>query len=117
VSRVNKAMRETVDVDGLADKIFGKYLKFIDTKARSPGPHINIPPPNPLKPTLQGSGAGKPVVVSGASATTPGPAAIDERHAMRNDLGSMIGSDDYAPVMQGPSDQGQDPAASVNASR
>lgn len=52
VSRVNKAMRETVDVDGLADKIFGKYLKFIDTKARSPGPHINIPPPNPLKPTL-----------------------------------------------------------------
>lgn len=43
VSRVNKAMRETVDVEGLADKIFGKYLKFVETKARSPGPHINIP--------------------------------------------------------------------------
>ena len=28
-SRVNKAMRETVDIDGLADKIFGKYLKFV----------------------------------------------------------------------------------------
>ena len=42
-SRVNKAMRETVDVDGLADKIFTKYLKFIETKARSPGPHINLP--------------------------------------------------------------------------
>ena len=43
-SRVNKAMRETVDVNGLADKIFSKYLKFIETKARSPGPHINLPP-------------------------------------------------------------------------
>ena len=42
-SRVHKAMRETVDVDGLADKIFGKYLKFIQTKAQSPGPHINVP--------------------------------------------------------------------------
>ena len=42
-SRVHKAMRETVDVDGLADKIFGKYLKFIQTKATSPGPHINVP--------------------------------------------------------------------------
>ncbi len=41
--RVHKAMRETVDVDGLADKIFGKYLKFIQTKAQSPGPHINLP--------------------------------------------------------------------------
>ena len=28
-ARVNKAMRETVDLDGLADKIFGKYFKFI----------------------------------------------------------------------------------------
>ena len=36
-------MRETVDVEGLADKIFGKYLKFVETKARSPGPHINLP--------------------------------------------------------------------------
>ena len=44
VSRVNKAMRETVDVNGLADKIFSKYLKFIETKARSPGPLINLPP-------------------------------------------------------------------------
>ena len=50
-SRVNKAMRETVDVDGLADKIFTKYLKFIETKARSPGPHINIPT-HQLKPGM-----------------------------------------------------------------
>lgn len=28
-NRVHKAMRETVDVEGLADKILGKYLKFI----------------------------------------------------------------------------------------
>ena len=28
-NRVNKAMRETVDVEGLAEKILGKYLKFI----------------------------------------------------------------------------------------
>ena len=42
ISRVSKAMRETVDVDGLADKIFSKYLKFVETKARSPGPHINL---------------------------------------------------------------------------
>ena len=35
-------MRETVDVEGLADKILGKYLKFIQTKVASPGPHINI---------------------------------------------------------------------------
>lgn len=40
-NRVNKAMRETVDVEGLADKILGKYLKFIQTKVASPGPHIN----------------------------------------------------------------------------
>ena len=39
-SRVNKAMRETVDIDGLADKIFGKYLKFVQTKVAQPGPHI-----------------------------------------------------------------------------
>ena len=44
VVRVNKAMRETVDIQGLAEKIFGKYLKFLTTKAQSPGPHINIPP-------------------------------------------------------------------------
>ena len=42
-NRVNKAMRETVDVEGLADKILGKYLKFIQTKVASPGPHINVP--------------------------------------------------------------------------
>ena len=28
-SRVTKAMRETVDVDGLAEKVFNKYIKFI----------------------------------------------------------------------------------------
>lgn len=39
--RLNKATRETVDVDGLADKIFSKYMKFVDTKVRSPGPHIS----------------------------------------------------------------------------
>ena len=39
--RLNKAMRETVDVDGLADKIITKYMKFIDTKVRLPGPHIS----------------------------------------------------------------------------
>ena len=44
-ARVNKAMRETVDVDGLPEKIFGKYLKFIQTKAASPGPHIEISVP------------------------------------------------------------------------
>ena len=47
VARVNKAMRETVDIQGLADKIFGKYLKFLTTKAQSPGPHINIPTAQP----------------------------------------------------------------------
>ena len=39
--RLNKAMRETVDVDGLSDKIFSKYMKFVDTKVRMPGPHIS----------------------------------------------------------------------------
>jgi ABC-type transporter MlaC component len=38
--RVSKAMRETVDVEGLADKIFGKYYKFVQGKATSPGPHL-----------------------------------------------------------------------------
>ena len=28
-TRVQKAMRETVDLDGLGVKIFGKYLKFL----------------------------------------------------------------------------------------
>lgn len=32
-NRVYKAMRETVDVDGLGDKVFGKYLKFFQQKA------------------------------------------------------------------------------------
>jgi len=40
-SKVNKAMRETVDIDGLSDKIFGKYLKFIQQRVSSPGPHIS----------------------------------------------------------------------------
>ena len=30
--RVDKASRETVDLDGLAQKIFGKYLKFLQGK-------------------------------------------------------------------------------------
>ena len=30
--RVDKASRETVDLDGLAIKIFGKYLKFLQQK-------------------------------------------------------------------------------------
>ena len=40
-ARLSKAMRETVDVDGLSEKIFGKYMKFIDTKVRAPGLHIS----------------------------------------------------------------------------
>ena len=40
-TRVNKAMRETVDIEGLADKIFTKYFKFLQTKVSSPGPHIS----------------------------------------------------------------------------
>ena len=48
-SRVNKAMRETVDIDGLADKIFAKYLKYVQTKAQSPAASI-IPAPNPVQP-------------------------------------------------------------------
>lgn len=32
-SRVNKAMRETVDLSDLDTKIFGKYFKFIEQKA------------------------------------------------------------------------------------
>lgn len=35
-------MRETVDIDGLADKVFGKYLKFIQSKATTQGPHLDI---------------------------------------------------------------------------
>ena len=31
-TRVQKAMRETVDLDGLGVKIFGKYLKFLQQK-------------------------------------------------------------------------------------
>ena len=30
--RVDKASRETVDLDGLSIKIFGKYLKFLQGK-------------------------------------------------------------------------------------
>ena len=30
--RVDKASRETVDLDGLAIKIFSKYLKFLQNK-------------------------------------------------------------------------------------
>lgn len=40
-SKVNKAMRETVDIEGLSEKIFGKYLKFIQQKVSAPGPHIS----------------------------------------------------------------------------
>jgi len=32
-NRVNKAMRETVDLSDLDTKIFGKYFKFIEQKA------------------------------------------------------------------------------------
>lgn len=39
--KLSKAMRETVDIDGLSEKIFGKYMKFVETKVRSPGPHIS----------------------------------------------------------------------------
>jgi len=34
-ARVQKAMRETVDLDGLGVKIFGKYLKFLQQKVAS----------------------------------------------------------------------------------
>lgn len=30
--RVQKGMRETVDLDGLSIKIYGKYLKFLQQK-------------------------------------------------------------------------------------
>lgn len=35
-SRVNKAMKETVDLDGLNEKILHKYLKFLQTKSLTP---------------------------------------------------------------------------------
>ena len=35
-SRVNKAMKETVDLDGLNEKILHKYLKFLQTKGSAP---------------------------------------------------------------------------------
>ena len=37
-SRVNKAMKETVDLDGLNEKILHKYLKFLQTKGLAPLP-------------------------------------------------------------------------------
>lgn len=39
--RLEKAMRETVDLEGLPDKIIGKYMKFLETKLRGPGPYIS----------------------------------------------------------------------------
>ena len=83
-SRVNKAMRETVDVEGLADKIFTKYFKFIEGKALSPGPHINLPPA--LKKNKQQSSSGGK---AGAAANNN----IEDAQEMQNELGSMMDPD------------------------
>ena len=57
--RVDKASRETVDLDGLALKIFGKYLKYLQGKvldrqqrpvADTGGNKTNLKPPAPLPP-------------------------------------------------------------------
>ena len=43
-TRVQKGMRETVDLDGLAIKIYGKYLKFLQQKVHE----IIDRPPQPV---------------------------------------------------------------------
>ena len=60
--RVDKASRETVDLDGLALKIKGKYLKFLQGRATQPTP----PPPVPPVVT-SGSNVGGSAIGSGAN--------------------------------------------------
>lgn len=82
-ARVNKAMRETVDIDGLPEKIFGKYLKFVQTKAQSPGPHINIP-----------VAAYKQIPITPINAPTISTFnpqdEYEQSNALKTDLGQMI---------------------------
>ena len=46
-TRVQKAMRETVDLDGLGVKIFGKYLKFLQQKVAAKLDEELNPTPDP----------------------------------------------------------------------
>ena len=69
--RVDKASRETVDLDGLAQKIFGKYLKFLQgkvlerTSARPAGPEVmNKPKPATIDPSTEDFGANQSVHMS-----------------------------------------------------
>lgn len=62
-SRVNKAMRETVDLSDLDSKIFGKYSKFIQSKAASP--------PSIVPKTKKGAIKNKVVNNAGSGGTTP----------------------------------------------
>lgn len=52
--RVDKASRETVDLDGLAIKIFGKYLKFLQQKVLDRQQRVNEPGSNQIKPPNHG---------------------------------------------------------------
>mmetsp|Transcript_25068 Transcript_25068/g.31391 ORF Transcript_25068/g.31391 Transcript_25068/m.31391 type:complete len:101 (-) Transcript_25068:1295-1597(-) len=79
--RVSKAMRETVDVDGLADKIFTKYMKFVETKVRTPGPHIS--PVGPKK---------KVKIPNEPERTEDGDSEFD-----RENLGAMMGGANKTP--------------------
>ena len=47
-TRVQKAMRETVDLDGLGVKIFGKYLKFLQQKVAAKLDEELNPTPDPV---------------------------------------------------------------------
>jgi len=76
--RLNKATRETVDVDGLSEKIFGKYMKFVDTKVRMPGPHIS-----PV-------GRKKKVKIPSGEDTRKSSMMDDELCVDRENLGSMV---------------------------
>ena len=69
-------MRETVDVEGLSDKIFSKYMKFVDTKVRMPGPHISPVGVKKIK---------IPKEPSRSSETDDGDTLFD-----RENLGSMV---------------------------
>ena len=64
--RVDKASRETVDLDGLAIKILGKYLKFLQGKVLQPRPE-------PTKPVTSGHNAASTPTIN-----TPIPSIDDD---------------------------------------
>ena len=85
-SRVNKAMRETVDLSDLDSKIFGKYSKFISSKAANP-PAI-VPRTN-KKGTAKTKDKDN---AAGSSAVTTPPIQTPEQETdmRQDDLGSRI---------------------------